>query len=115
MSDTPGAWFRSYLDAWATGDPLQVAAWVTEDVEFEDVGAGHTLVGRERMARFAAKSFELVPGSTFEFVGGAEQGDDYHYEWVMQPMGLRGVSVGRRRDGLIAWNRDYWSSGHFKK
>ena len=109
-----GVWFEEYLNSWTTGDPQQVAAWVTEDVEFEDVGAGHKLVGRDAMARFAAKSFELVPGCSFDFLGGAQMGDDYHYEWLMQPMGLRGVSVGQVRDGKIAWNRDYWNKGQFK-
>jgi hypothetical protein len=110
---TVSVWFEEYLAAWATNDAQQVADWVTDDVEFEDVGAGHRFVGRDRMARFAAKSFELVPDATFDFVGGTELGDSYYYEWIMQPMGVRGVSVGERRDGKIAKNRDYWNGASF--
>jgi hypothetical protein len=106
------SWFVEYLKSWETNDPEAVAAFACEDVEFEDVGAGHRLVGRDRLAKFAAKSFKLVPGATFDFVDGAQLGDDYHFEWVMQPMGVRGASVGRLRDGKIAWQRDYWNSSH---
>jgi hypothetical protein len=107
-------WYEGYLDSWGTGDVDKVTAWVTDDVEFEDVGAGHKLTGKDRMAKFVAKSFELVPGATFDFVGGVELGDSYYYEWVMQPMGVRGVSVGQRRDGKMASNRDYWNAADFK-
>lgn len=106
-------WFEEYLGAWATGDVDKVVAWVTDDVEFEDVGAGHKVVGKDRMAKFVARSFKVVPGAHFDFIGGADLGDHYAYEWVMQPMGVRGVSVGRRRDGKIADNRDYWNSASF--
>jgi ketosteroid isomerase-like protein len=102
-------WFKEYLDTWGSGDVSKVTEWVTDDVDFEDVGAGHKLTGKDAMAKFVAVSFKKVPGATFDFVGGEELGDSYYYEWVMQPMGVRGVSVGKRRDGKIAENRDYWN------
>jgi len=107
-------WFEDYLKSWETNDPDQVAAFVCDDVEFEDVGAGHRLTGRQHMVKFAAKSFELVRGATFDYVGGEQLGDHYHFEWVMQPMGVRGVSVGKLRDGKIAWQRDYWNATHLE-
>ncbi len=107
--NSKAVWFKDYLDAWATGNTTKVTDFVTDDVDFEDVGAGHKLTGKERMAKFVNKSFQLVPGATFDFIGGAEFGDDYHFEWVMQPHGIRGVSVGKRRDGKMAVNRDYWN------
>lgn len=108
------SWFEAYLTSWESNDAEAVAAFACDDVEFEDVGAGHRFVGRDRLAKFAAKSFQLVPGATFDFVGGAQLGDDYHFEWVMQPMGVRGASVGCLRDGKIAWQRDYWNATHLK-
>jgi SnoaL-like domain len=102
-------WFKDYLDAWTTYDADAVASFFTDDVDFEDVGAGHRLTGKDRMRKFVNKSFELVPGSSFDFVGGHELGDQYHFEWVMQPHGIRGVSIGRRRDGKIEMQRDYWN------
>jgi ketosteroid isomerase-like protein len=106
-------WFKEYLDAWATGDVDKVTEWVTDDVEFEDVGAGHKAIGKDQFAKFVARSFKVVPGASFDFVGGEELGDSYFYEWVMQPMGVRGVSVGHRRGGKMAVNRDYWNSAHY--
>jgi ketosteroid isomerase-like protein len=102
-------WFKEYLDSWGTKDVDRVTDWVTDDVEFEDVGAGHKVTGKDKVAKFVAASFAAVPDATFDFVGGEELGDAYYMEWVMQPMGIRGVSVGRRRDGKIAVNRDYWN------
>jgi hypothetical protein len=47
-------------------------------------------------------------------VGSRTLGDAYRVEWVMQPMGVRGASVGTLRDGLIASNRDYWNGALFQ-
>ncbi|MHB8465970.1 MAG: nuclear transport factor 2 family protein [Acidimicrobiales bacterium] len=103
------SWFEQYLGAWESGDVENVTAWVTDDVAFEDVGAGHKVEGKNAMATFVAASFAAVPGARFDFVGGADLGDSYYMEWVMRPMGIRGVSVGTRRNGKIAANRDYWN------
>jgi ketosteroid isomerase-like protein len=113
VSATASNWYRSYLDAWGAADVEAVLALVTDDVDFADVGAGHAFVGKDKMKRFVSKSFELVPGVTFDLVDGAEHGDVYYYEWIMQPMGVRGVSVGRTRDGKMAKNRDYWNGATF--
>jgi len=102
-------WFEEYLASWESGEVANVTAWVTDDVAFEDVGAGHKLNGKTAMAAFVLASFKAVPDARFDFVGGAELGDSYFMEWVMQPVGIRGVSVGTRRGGKIATNRDYWN------
>ena len=38
---------------------------------------------------------------------------DFAVEWVMQPMNVRGVSIGTLRDGKIATQRDYWNGAAF--
>jgi ketosteroid isomerase-like protein len=101
-------WFEEYLGAWATEDVDKVMAWMDDDIEFEDTTVGHKATGKERMAKFVAGSFKAVPGAWFDFVKGADMGDDYYIEWIMQPANVRGVSVGTRRDGKIRNNRDYW-------
>jgi hypothetical protein len=103
------SWFEKYLSAWESGVVERVTEWVTDDIVFEDVGTGHKVNGKSAMAAFVATSFKAVPGARFDFVGGAELGDSYYMEWVMQPMGVRGASVGTRREGKIAANRDYWN------
>jgi hypothetical protein len=46
-------------------------------------------------------------------VRGVDDGTSYTIEWVMQPMGVRGASIGLLRDGKIAENRDYWNGKAF--
>ena len=110
MSD----WIDQYFEAWAGTDPDAVVAFMTDDVEFEDVGAGHKNVGKERVRRFVQACYEQVPGVHFDVVTSEEFGDSYFVEWVMQPMGLRGASVGKLRDGKIVRNHDYWNSASFE-
>jgi ketosteroid isomerase-like protein len=103
-----GVWYEDYLKAWNDHDADAIAAWVTEDVEFEDVGLGHRLHGRAAVHASALEMFPQMGDMRIDFVGGSEFGDSYYYEWIMQPMAARGVSVGQRRDGLVTHNRDYW-------
>lgn len=101
-------WFEEYLDAWKAEDVDKVMAWYTDDIVFEDTTAGHKATGAAQMTKFVRGSFKAAPGASFEFVKGVDIGDDYYCEWIMQPMGVRGVSVGTRRDAKICANRDYW-------
>lgn len=107
-------WIEEYYAAWNAEDPDAVAAWMTEDVVFEDVAAGHVARGRHQVRRFVEICNERVPGVRYEIVGSHSCADSYAVEWVMQPMGLRGSSVGSLRDGRIAANRDYWNGAAFR-
>jgi uncharacterized protein (TIGR02246 family) len=100
---------RDYFAAWSGKDAEAVAAFVTDDVEFEDVGAGHRSSGRDQFRTFVEICYERVPQARYEVVDSRLVEDTYWVEWVMQPMGLRGASVGTVRDGRIAANRDYWA------
>jgi ketosteroid isomerase-like protein len=101
-------WFEDYLAAWNTEQVDKVMAWMADDIEYEDTTIGHSVSGTKQMTRFVEQSFAAVPGASFDYVTGADLGEGYYIEWVMQPMGVRGVSVGTRRDGRIVANRDYW-------
>jgi len=107
-------WIEQYFAAWAGNDPDAVVAFMTDDVEFEDVAAGHKNLGKERVRRFVSACYEQVPGVNYEVVTSEIFGDSYFVEWVMQPVGLRGASVGKLRDGKIARNHDYWDGAAFK-
>lgn len=108
------ALITDYFAAWNGTDALAVAAFVTEDVEFEDVTAGHRSSGREQFRRFVEICYERVPEARYEVVDARVLDDTYWVEWVMQPMGVRGASVGTLRDGRIAANRDYWNGAQFQ-
>jgi uncharacterized protein (TIGR02246 family) len=105
---------RDYFAAWSGRDAEAVAAFVTDDVEFEDVTAGHTSHGRHQFRRFVEICYRRVPEASYDVVDSRVLGDTYWVEWVMQPMGVRGASVGTLRDGRIAANRDYWNGAAFQ-
>jgi len=63
---------------------------------------------------FVKASFRNVPEARFEFVRGHDDGRAYAIEWVMQPMGVRGVSVGTLEAGRIQQNRDYWNGASYR-
>jgi uncharacterized protein (TIGR02246 family) len=107
-------WIDDYFAAWGGKDPDAVVAYMTDDVEFEDVTAGHKNVGKERVRRFVQACYDQVPGVSYEVVTSEIFVDSYFVEWVMRPIGLRGASVGKLREGKIARNHDYWNGAAFQ-
>lgn len=106
--------FEDYLAAWATNDVDAVLGFFTDDIQYEDTTIRHGAKGRDKVARFVQASFDNVPGVHFDYVGHVATDTSYAIEWVMQPMGVRGVSVGTLRDGKIAANRDYWNGAELQ-
>lgn len=110
MSDQITAWMRDYYGAWDAADPDAVMAWYSDDVVLEDVPSGHIATGTEQARAFVENAIEHTPGTTYEVVSGVTNGDRYATEWIMQPAGLRGSSVGTIHKGKITANRDYWNA-----
>ena len=106
-------WVEQYFEAWAGKDADKVADFVTDDVDFEDTTMRHRMKNKRQFAKFVQACFDKVPLMRYEVVDMAQLDDAYWVEWIMQPMGLRGASVGRLRDGKIAYNRDYWDGASF--
>ncbi len=102
-------WFADYLDAWARHDLEAIMATVTDDITHEDVALGRRASGRSAFERFVRASFANEPDARFELVSFVEDGDDFAAEWIMQPMGVRGASIGATRDGEVCAQRDYWN------
>jgi ketosteroid isomerase-like protein len=107
-------WLNEYFDAWNRYDAEGVAGWMTDDVDYEDMAFRHRSVGKQAIVDFVKKSEEVTPGASFELVTTFAADDHYYAEWIMQPLGVPGVSVGTLRDGKIATNRDYWSLSAMK-
>lgn len=105
--------FADYLAAWDTLDVDTVMAFFTDDIEYEDTTIGHGAKGTARMRRFVQASFENVPEVRMQYVTHFSTATQYAMEWIMQPMNVRGVSVGKLRDGRICENRDYWNGALF--
>lgn len=110
MSDTE-TWAQRYLAAWGTGDPDEIMAWMADDATFVDVPSNHTVDGAPAVREFVESALLKAPGITFQVESSVVTDDAFTIEWLMQPVGLRGASVGKHRDGLITLNRDYWSAG----
>jgi ketosteroid isomerase-like protein len=106
--------FKDYLDAWATNDIDAVAAFFTDDIAYEDTTIKHRAAGMKQMRRFIEGSFTNVPDAYFDYVGHVSDGESYAIEWIMQPMNVPGVSIGKLRDGKISANRDYWDGKAYK-
>jgi ketosteroid isomerase-like protein len=106
--------FKDYLDSWATNDVDTVFAFFTDDIVYEDTTISHGATGEKQMRRFLRASFTNVPGASFDYIGHISDGTNYAIEWIMQPMAVRGVSIGTLRDGKIATNRDYWNGATYK-
>lgn len=106
--------FKDYLDAWATNDVDKVVSFFTDDAVYEDTTIKHGANGMKQLRRFVGASFTNVPEAHFDYVGHVSDGTSYAIEWIMQPMNVRGVSIGSLRDGKISANRDYWNGNAYK-
>ena len=102
------SWFEDYFAAWESGDVERVVAWFAPDGMLRDMAFGHEARGHDALRTFAATSFAVVPEARFDVVEGTDDGDRWAVRWVMQPWGVPGVSFGRRVDGLIVEQRDFW-------
>lgn len=102
---------KEYFAAWDQGDIDAIVAWLTDDVVIEDVPSGHIARGAEEARAFVDGALGKAPGARYEIVTCRADADSFAVEWIMQPAGLRGASVGSLRDGRICANRDYWNAG----
>jgi uncharacterized protein (TIGR02246 family) len=113
MSDN---WVEDYFAAWNATDAAKVVEWMTDDVEFEDVTAGHLSQGKEAVKKFVEACYKTVPDARYEVVESRSFGDSYWVEWIMYARGkkVRGASVGKLRDGKISFNHDHWNGAIFQ-
>jgi ketosteroid isomerase-like protein len=104
---------RSYLGAFATGDPDAVAAWVTEDFVNEHTAA----LGSGCLPGFLGS----MPGLRYDVEDVIAEGEKVAAAYTLRttvnerPIAVRGVMRFEIRDGLIARRIDYWDSLVFKQ
>jgi len=106
--------FADYLASWSTRDVDAVMAFFTDDIEFEDTTIAHGARGATQMRRFVRAAFDNMPDARIQYVRHHSTGTEHAMEWVMEPMNVRGVSVGKLRDGKICENRDYWKGAAYR-
>ena len=118
-------WVDGYLAAWNSHDGAQVAAFMTEDVVYDDLSSGLVHHGREAVQAYVAQTHEFSRDYRFVLVTTRAEGSNYAIEWEMlgtntgasggfpatgKPYQFRGASIGELTpDGKISANRDYWN------
>ena len=75
--------------------------------------ASRNIAAPHDCASSSKASFDNVPDATFDYIGHVMADTDFAVEWVMQPMNVRGVSIGKLRDGKVCEQRDYSNGAAF--
>jgi len=104
------SWVKRYYADWDSGDAEAISAWFDADVVLEDVPTGHTATGASEARAFVDGALKLAPGAKYEVLAALVSGEQFAVEWIMQPAGLHGASVGTVRNGRILTNRDFWDA-----
>lgn len=124
-----GEWYDRYLDAWNSRDGVQVAAFMADNVTYEDLALGVSHQGRDAVVDFVKETAAFSSDYAFSPVSAQQDGSSYCLEWEMagtndgpaaglpatnKPYRIRGVSVGiLDEEGLITRNRDYWNMADY--
>ena len=111
---------RRYLESFASGDPEQVAAHVTEDFVNEHTAAlGSGCEGRDEYLRRLPGFISSMPELRYEVEDVVADGNDVCAAYTLRArvnereITIRGMMKFVVRDGLIAKRTDYWDSKVF--
>ena len=125
MSDaeqSPADICRGYLDAFSTGRPEAVAAFVTDDFINEHTAAlGGGCVGIDEYRRRLPGFLASMPGLRYDIEDIVAEGPQVFAAYTLRttvndrPIAVRGVMHFRVRDGHIAHRTDYWDSLVFQR
>ncbi len=105
----------SYLDSFASGEPDEIVAHVTDDFDnrqVAEIGAGcqGKEVYRQRLVGFLADFAQLRYVADDVIVDGDQVAVTYNMSclYMEKPVTIAGVMVITLREGLIAIRADYW-------
>lgn len=101
-------WLDDYFTAWSEGDADAVTSFMADDIDYQDTAQDKRWIGTDAVRGEVEHAHGQ--GVTFELVRSFEGPDHFCAEWVMQPHGIRAVSVGVIEDGRIASVTDYWNN-----
>jgi ketosteroid isomerase-like protein len=115
MTTSDATWLRRYYADWDSGDVDAITSWFADDVVLEDIPTGHVARGAAEARKFVSGALKMAPGASYEVISALADGEQFAAEWVMQPAGLHGASVGTVRNGKLATNRDFWDASPTKR
>lgn len=111
---------RRFLESFASGDPEQVAAHVTEDFVNEHTAAlGSGCEGRDEYVRRLPGFISSMPELRYEVEDVVADGTDVCAAYTLRArvnereITIRGMMKFVIREGLIAKRTDYWDSKVF--
>ena len=129
--DAPADWIRTYNDAWSSHDPESVAGFMSDDAVYTDVALGERLEGKLAVRDYVA-GLETGFSSDYRIEWGQSVATDEAFatEWTMsgthdrgdearglpatgQRFQVSGVSIGRRSEGKVIEERNYWNLADF--
>jgi len=113
---------RGYLEAFSTGRPETVSAFVTDDFINEHTAAlGGGCVGIEEYRRRLPGFLASMPGLQYDVEDVVAEGPRVFASYTLRttvndrPIAVRGVMHFLVRDGHIAHRTDYWDSLVFQR
>lgn len=119
---SPAEVCRGYLEAFSTGEPEAVAAFVTDDFVNEHTAAlGGGCVGIDEYRRRLPAFMASMPGLRYDIEDVVADGDRVCAAYTLRttvndkPIAVRGVMRFFLRDGKIAHRIDYWDSLVFQR
>lgn len=119
---TPVEVCATYLSAFATGDPQQITAMVTEDFVNEHTAAiGTGCTGKATYVERVPKFLASMLGLRYEIEDIVADGDRVFAAYTLhtrvndRDIAVRGVMRFQVRDELIARRTDYWDSLVFQR
>lgn len=77
------SWMSEYVDAWNSHNGERVAAFMADDVVYEDLALRQIHEGREAIIGFVQASEEFSKDHKFVLVSEQTSGDRYAFEWEM--------------------------------
>lgn len=119
---SPSEVCTSYLASFATGDPSQVVAHVSDDFVNEHTAAlGSSCAGKDEYTRRVPGFLASMPALRYEIEDVVADGDRVAVAYTLRAhvndrdVAVRGMMHFVVRDGLIAHRTDYWDSAVFRQ
>ena len=131
-SATSPGWLTAYLEAWNSHDPDQLLGCVTDDIVVDDKAMSERFEGKDALRNALAAMVEDF-SSNFRLEQGellVSTDDTWAAEWIMtgvndredkphglpntgRPFTIRGLSIGRVRDGKVSEEHLYWNLAEY--
>ena len=122
MALTPSEVCAAYLAAFATGDPDNVTAMVTDDFVNEHTAAlGSGCVGKDEYSRRVPGFLASMPGLRYNVEDITAAGSSVYAAYTLhthvneRDIAVRGVMHFRTEGDLVAMRTDYWDSLVFQR